>query len=115
MLVNLPEHFPPGHEQEGLRPAIIIGWSDAHYPMIRILPISSLIDETTGERREWADEFPKIFPVFPKGVGGLERDSILLANQTRCLGRDRIVDYLGTLTLKEYAIAVRAIRCANTE
>lgn len=114
VLANFPQHSPPGHEQEGLRPAIIIGWSDAHYPMVRLLPTSTLIDEKTGIKREWSDDFPEIFPVFPKGTGGLERDSILLANQTRWLGRDRIVDHYGSLTVREYAVVANALRFANS-
>ena len=113
MFVDFPKNDPPGHEQEGQRPAIILGMSDYQYPMFRVVPLTTVYDVNSERERTLAKRFPEVFPVFPKGVGGLERDSIVLSNQSRWLDRSRIIDHYGTLTVAEYAVVVAGLRAAN--
>lgn len=110
VIANFPKHDPPGHEQEGMRPAIIIGFADKPYPMVDLIPISSLFDERTGKRKEWVDDPLSDCLIFPKNTANLNKDSVVLLGQSRHLGRDRIVDYCGRLTLEEFAAVVKALR-----
>lgn len=112
VLVDFPEHYPPGHEQQGRRPAIVIGFSDFRFPMVQIVPVSSFCDEDTGERKVFVDKFSEVFPIFPRGTGGLEKDSVVLSTQMCVLDRKRIVGHYGKLSLKEYSVVIKALQAA---
>jgi mRNA interferase MazF len=48
-----------------------------------------------------AEHVPKDFPInvrVSKGEGGLEKDSVILGDQIRCIDESRIVSFLGRLT-----------------
>jgi mRNA interferase MazF len=98
---RFPEHRPPGHEQEGPRPAVVVGLPDRlgqpRFPTILLVPL------TTDRGQEWALRSPDLYPRLAAGVGGLARPSIALIDQTRALSVDRLVAYIGTLAAADFA------------
>jgi hypothetical protein len=80
--------------------------------MVKLVPISSLCDENTGERKVFADKFSEVFPILPHRTGGLEKDSVVLSTQMCVLDRKRIVSHYGKLSLKEYAVVTKALQAA---
>ncbi len=80
--VKLPVHNLQGHEQEGYRPAVIVGVPDAlgtpRYPMVLIVPLSTQI-------RPWVKQTPKLYPVLKTGMGGLTADSVALLDNLRAI------------------------------
>lgn len=96
--VTLPTHIPRGHEQQGIRPAVIVGVpsGEVRYPMIVIVPLTTL----SGS---WSDNNPRLYPRLEAGAGGLPQSSIVLLDQVRGLDLRRVLDYLGTLTAEQYA------------
>jgi len=43
VFVNLPSHNPKGHEQEGKRPAVVVGvpLGDVRYPVVVVVPLTT--------------------------------------------------------------------------
>ncbi|BBD67245.1 hypothetical protein NIES4072_54620 [Nostoc commune NIES-4072] len=43
VIVNLPTSTPRGREQQGTRPAIVVGipWREVRYPMLMIAPLTN--------------------------------------------------------------------------
>lgn len=98
--VRFPEHRPPGHEQHGLRPAIVVGVPETlgkpRFPVILLTPL------TTDRRQPWAARSPALYPPIPAGIGGLPSPSLALLDQTRAVGVDRLVGYIGRLPTQVY-------------
>jgi len=92
LLVNLPSHVPPGHEQQGRRPVVVVGIppEPVRFGVVLVAPLTT----STGA---WAQKNPTIYPQLPAGAGGLDRPSIVLLDQVRALDLQRVVMYLGTL------------------
>lgn len=101
LMVVFPEHNPRGHEQEGQRPAIVVGvpYGPTRYPMIWVVPL-------TSKRGPWQEVNPELYPVLSAGTAGLPRESVVLGDNLRALDRSRVVSYVGTLK----AEALRPIR-----
>ena len=99
LLARLPTHLPPGHEQQGLRPILVI--ADSHkvgtprYELIYGAPL-------TSQHAAWIKADPSLYPLLLKGVGGLVQDSAVLLEHARGIDAARIVRQLGTLTDDEY-------------
>jgi mRNA interferase MazF len=98
VIVALPSHTPKGREQQGTRPAVVVGipTGELRYPMVMIAPL-------TTQSGSWALKNPSLYPRLEAGAGGLPQPSIVLLDQTRGLDVNRFVAYLGTLTLEQYA------------
>lgn len=90
---NFPKHSPRGHEQEGYRPAIVVGFPS----LIGIPRFSSVIviPLTTDRGQAWAIASPDLYPRFPAGVAGLRKPSIALLDQLRVVDVNRIVEIGG--------------------
>ncbi len=99
IIVALPAHTPRGHEQQGTRPAVVVGipLKEIRYPMLMIAPL-------TTQSGSWAFNNPSLYPRLESGAGGLSQSSIVLLDQMRGLDISRIVGYLGTLTFDQYAL-----------
>lgn len=97
ILVQLPSHQPRGREQEGQRPAVIVGIPSGkvRYPVVLIAPL-------TTQLGDWAMENPELYPQLEAGTAGLSRVSIVLLDQVRSLDVRRVVSYLGTLTDEQF-------------
>ncbi len=98
--VQLPSHDPRGREQEGYRPAVVVGQPDIlgvpRYPLIFVVPL------TRDKGQPWANTAPDLYIRFPAGIGNLRSPSIALLDQVRGLDVDRITKYRGTLTPEQY-------------
>ncbi len=97
---RFPAHEPSGHEQEGYRPAVVVGTPDAvgppRFPVVVLAPL------TTDRGQRWAQRSPVLYPRFPKGTANLRSDSICLLDQVRSVGMERLHGYRGTLSEAEY-------------
>jgi mRNA-degrading endonuclease toxin of MazEF toxin-antitoxin module len=98
-MVDLPQKNPPGHEQHGYRPVVILSSFDSsRYSTVIVVPLSQL----SSMREGWVNNSPNLYPVLLKGSGGLTKDSIVLLDQITSIDSSRIQRYLGSLTLEEY-------------
>lgn len=105
ILVALPAHQPKGREQEGKRPALVVGIppGEVRYLVVLIAPL-------TTQAGEWTQRNPAIYPKLVAGTGGLSQDSVVLLDQIRAIDARRITAYLGTLTSEEYAPILKGIQ-----
>lgn len=86
---------PPGHEQTGLRPALVIGIpSDIEEPRF---PVFVVVPMTSFQNQEWAVKAPALYHKLNAGEGGLQRDSLALLDQIQVLDATRILNYIGEL------------------
>ena len=93
---KFPNQLPSGREQEGFRPAIIVGLPSRlgklRFPLVLVVPM------TTDRGQEWAVNSPDLYMQFSAGVAGLKSPSIALLDQMRAIDVSRIVAYRGSLT-----------------
>jgi mRNA interferase MazF len=94
-LAAFPEHDPRGHEQEGIRPTLILA-----VPRRPRFPVLLAAPMTTDHGQSWARAAPETYVRLAKGTGGLPADSILLLDQTRSLDAARVRRFLGSLDKK---------------
>lgn len=99
--VLLPERSPQGHEQEGKRPAVVVGIPDklgtARFPVLVIVPFSRY------QNQPWADAAPQRYPRFAGGKATLRSPSIALLDQVLSVDVRRVQKRRGKLTSEEYA------------
>ena len=95
-----PGHDPAGHEQEGYRPAVVVGLPERlgapRFGVLLCVPM------TTDKGQAWAERASGLYPRYPAGTGGLRSPSICLLDQTRSLGVERVSRYRGTLSDEDY-------------
>lgn len=100
IIVKFPLHNPQGKEQEGIRPAVVIGIpqkvGNSRFPIILVAPM------TTEKGQMWASSSPNLYPKLFEGQAGLPKASIILLDQIRAIDLKRVVRYLGTLKPVEY-------------
>ncbi|MFE1748694.1 type II toxin-antitoxin system PemK/MazF family toxin [Coleofasciculus sp. H7-2] len=105
---NFPRHQPRGHEQEGYRPAIVVGFpyqiGVPRFSSVIVIPM------TTDRGQTWAIASPDLYPRFPAGIAGLKKPSIVLLDQVRVLDVNRIVEYRGCLKPTEYTPILAVIQ-----
>lgn len=89
-----------GREQEGYRPAIVVGIPNfvrqLRFQVIIVVPM------TTYKNQSWVDNSPDLYPVFPSGIASLKSPSIALLDQIRAIDARRIINYRGSLTSEQY-------------
>ncbi len=92
--VFLPRHLPSGHEQEGQRPAVVIGIIEntgaSRFPMLLIAPMTTQIES-------WTIKNPLLYPIISAGLVGLTQDSAILLDQIRVVSLSRLLGFSGTL------------------
>ena len=97
---KFPSQNPSGREQEGYRPAIVVGipsrLGKLRFPLVFVVPM------TTDRGQEWADINPNLYVRFSAGVANLKSPSIALLDQVRAIDISRIVAYRGSLTPQQY-------------
>ncbi len=102
-----PVHNPQNREQEGYRPAIVVGLPEnvgvPCYDMVIVVPI------TTHHNQVWANIAPHLYPRLKAGVGNLPHDSIVLTDQVRSRHTSRMVRYIGQLLKAEFRPISRAL------
>lgn len=105
--VDFAQARPQGHEQEGIRPAVLVGVPDwlgkPLYAGLIVVPFSSRDEKLAGQ-----DEH--LYPMYLAGSGGLTVDSFALIDQVRFVDGRRILTKLGELSDAEYAPIERGLR-----
>lgn len=95
-----PEHRPGGREQEGYRPAVVVALPEAlgtmRFPLLVVVPL------TSDKKQAWASRAPRLYPRLAPGAGGLRRASVVLLDQARSIGVERMYRHLGRLSEEEY-------------
>ena len=99
LLARLPQLVPPGTEQSGIRPVVVVALPDTlgvpRYPIIVAAPM-------TTQLKEWVTASPALYPVLERGAGGLTRRSAVMLDHLRGVDAMRVVRPLGQLTDDEY-------------
>ncbi len=105
IFINLPSHNPKGHEQEGTRPAVIVGVpsGDVRYPVAVVVPL-------TTQFGGWVKKNPVLYPIIQAGTAGLPQKSVALCDQIRAVDIQRITGYLGSLSFNEYLPIIDGIK-----
>lgn len=92
--VELPRRLPPGHEQIGHRPVVVVGLPQEvqalPYPVLIVVPLT---------RTRFRGP---LFPVLPAGAGNLPAESTALVCQILALDIGRVQGRIGTLSEAEY-------------
>jgi mRNA interferase MazF len=105
---KFPSQNPSGREQEGFRPAIVVGipsrLGKLRFPLVFVVPI------TTDREQEWADINPNLYVRFSAGVANLKSPSIALLDQVRAIDVSRIVAYRGSLTPQQYEAIAESLQ-----
>ena len=91
--VTYPRKVPKGHEQEGRRPAIVIGIPEkvgvTRYPIVITIPLTTNLGDWSTEN--------KLYVRLNKGDGDLLQESIVLTDQIISIDITRITGLFGTL------------------
>ena len=105
VFVYLPSHSPKGHEQEGRRPAVIVGvpLGNVRYPVAVVVPL-------TTQLGNWVKKHPALYPIIQAGTAGLPQKSVALCDQIRAVDIQRIIGYLGSLSIDEYLPIVDGVK-----
>lgn len=94
--VSLEKRVPGGHEQEGIRPVVVVGIPSRigkpRYPMLIIVPL------TTDRGAKWSEGSPILYPKISAGSGGIQNDSLALLDQMRAVDVSRVVAKAGELS-----------------
>ena len=100
LLLRLPIHTPPGREQQGLRPVLVVAEprraGKTRFEMVFSAPL-------TSQYKAWIKVDPGLYPLLKRGVGGLTHDSAVLLEHARGVDAARVVRRLGKLTPEQYA------------
>lgn len=111
LLIRLPQQVPPGVEQMGTRPAVVVGIPDKlgaqRFPIWLMVPFTSRIGA-------WARATPGLYPIYLAGTAGLTLDSVALTDHVRGVDLKRIIKPLGSLTAEQYA-PIKAALATMTE
>ena len=95
-----PVHDPVGHEQEGYRPAVVVGVpafvGSPRFPVLLLAPL------TTDRDQGWARSSPALYPRLAEGTTGLRSPSLCLLDQAQALSIERLRTYRGALSGEEY-------------
>jgi len=105
VFIDLPFHNPKGREQEGRRPAVIIGvpLGDVRYPVVVVVPL-------TTQFGGWAKKNPALYPIIQAGTAGLPQKSVVLCDQIRAVDIQRVIGYLGSLSIDEYLPIIDGVK-----
>lgn len=95
-----PIHVPGGREQQGYRPAIVVGVPERlGVPRFEVLVV---VPMTTDRGQQWLECSPALYPRLDKGTTNLRSPSICLLDQVRSIGAERVRGYRGTLDAGQY-------------
>jgi mRNA interferase MazF len=105
---KFPSQNPSGREQEGFRPAIVVGLPSRigklRFPLVFVIPM------TTDSGQEWAANSPDLYMRFSAGVANLKSPSIALLDQVRAIDISRTVAYRGSLTPQQYEAIAESLQ-----
>jgi mRNA interferase MazF len=94
----------PDSNRRRRRPVLVVSRESANaaLPVVTVLPLTSW----RKGRRIYPNEV-----LLPSGSGGLKRDAIAMAHQTRTIAKQRLKAPLGTIEDDELRSAVRRAMC----
>lgn len=99
--VELGKRLPPGHQQEGRRPALLVGvplrLGQPRFPVLLVVPV------TTYRGQNWAETAPRLYPRLKAGVGNLPQESVVLLDQLQVVDASRVTMLVGQLDEADYA------------
>lgn len=91
-LASVPQRVPPGHEQHGLRPVVVIARPNgSRFPMVVAVPL-------TSQHGAWQAATPQLYPVIEAGKGGLTLDSVALLDHVQGIDERRLQRRMGALS-----------------
>ncbi len=99
LLVDFPPQTPALHEQQGRRPAVVVG-NPSHTGTIRFELV--IVVPITRQSGDWTAQNLILYPSLRAGVGNLISNSTVLLDQIRAVDMRRVLRYLGSLTAEEY-------------
>lgn len=103
-----PEHVPGGREQQGFRPAVVVGIPErVGVPRFETLVV---VPMTTDRGQAWSKRSPSLYPRLAKGTARLRSPSICLLDQVRSIGAERVRGYRGTLEPEQYRPVLDGLR-----
>lgn len=102
--IDFPQRIPPGHEQLGRRPVIVVGIPQ----LVQSVPYRVLLVVPLTRTRFQGPLFPPI----PAGTGGLPADSTALIYQVGAIDARRVVGRLGYLSSAEMAPVQAGLKLA---
>jgi mRNA interferase MazF len=97
-----PSHQPSGNEQEGLRPAVVVGLPERlgkpRFDVVLLAPL------TRYRGHVWVIENPRLYPIIRQNSGTvrLSFDGVVLLDQVRVLSLERVTYRIGQLTSSQY-------------
>jgi mRNA interferase MazF len=95
-----PEHVSGGREQQGYRPAVVVGIPERlGLPRFEVLIV---VPMTADQDQQWAERSPTLYPRLEKNTAKLRSPSICLLDQVRAIGAERVRGYRGTLGAEQY-------------
>jgi mRNA interferase MazF len=93
-------HVPGGREQQGYRPAVVVGIPERlgvpRFEVLIVVPI------TADRDQQWSERSPALYPRLEKGTANLRSSSICLLDQVRAIGAERVRGYRGALDAEQY-------------
>lgn len=106
--VNLGQRLPPGHEQSGLRPVVVVGVPSLagkpRFPLLIVVPL------TTFKQQKWALASPTLYPTLTAGVGEIPKDSTVLLDQVQAIDATRVVIKIGELSDSEFKPILNSLK-----
>ena len=103
-----PVHVPGGREQQGYRPAVVVGIPERlgipRFEVIIVVPM------TTDRGQAWSERSPALYPRLAKGTANLRSPSICLLDQVRAIGAERVRGYRGTLDTDQFRPIYHGLR-----
>ncbi len=103
-----PIHVPGGREQQGYRPAVVVGIPERlGIPRFEVLIV---VPMTTDRGQEWSDRSSALYPRLAKGTANLRSSSLCLLDQVRAIGAERVRGYRGTLDAEQYGPIYEGLR-----
>src|SRR5215210_6288513 len=95
-----PEHVPGRHEQQGYRPAVVVGIPERlgrlRFEVLIVVPM------TADRGQRWSERSLALYPRLEKNTANLRSPSICLLDQIRSIGAERVRGYRGTLDAEQY-------------
>ncbi|MBI3930007.1 MAG: type II toxin-antitoxin system PemK/MazF family toxin [Armatimonadetes bacterium] len=102
--MELPERQPPGHEQAGRRPCVVLadpaGLQRTRFPVLVLAPLTGARQLPSGP----------LYIRLEAGVGGLPMASTVLLDQVAAIDARRVKGYLGQLEATEYVPIEEGLR-----
>lgn len=95
---RFPAQDPQGREQEGYRPAVVVGLPELlgrpRFDLVLVVPL------TTDRQGAWSRS--ALYPRLTAGTAGLTANSVVMLDQTRSLDTGRMARYLGQLSVEQF-------------